>query len=102
MTSIKVVSTVLKIKAVNKENIRYKLILIIYSILKIETLFTMPKCIKLIYKIEDIKNMINTDIENNNIYSELSQIKYIELDSFNNITVIDIANYLKEYEDYTK
>ena len=102
MTSIKIISTILKIKALKKENIRYKLILIIYSILKIETLFTMPKCIKLIYKIEDIKNMINTDIENNNIYSELSQIKYIELDSFNNITVIDIANYLKEYEDYTK
>ncbi|WP_096736449.1 cyclic nucleotide-binding domain-containing protein, partial [Brachyspira sp. G79] len=70
MTSIKIISTVLKIKAVNKENIRYKLILIIYSILKIETLFTIEKCIKLIYKIDDIKNMINLDVENKIIYSE--------------------------------
>lgn len=102
MTSIKVISTVLKIKAVNKENIRYKLILIIYSILKIETLFTMQKCINLIYKIDDIKNMINLDAENKKIYSELEKIKYIKLDTFNNITVIDTENYLKEYEDYTK
>ncbi|ADG72838.1 cyclic nucleotide-binding domain-containing protein [Brachyspira murdochii] len=102
MISIKIISTVLKIKAVKKENIRHKFILIIYSILKIETLFSMPEYLKLLYKIDDIKNMLNLDIENEIIYSELKKIKYIELDSLNSIIVIDIVNYFKEYEDYTK
>ncbi|AEM21834.1 hypothetical protein Bint_1213 [Brachyspira intermedia PWS/A] len=102
MTSMKVISTILKIKSINKTELRDKLIVLIYGILKIETLFSEKTYIKLYYKIEDIKNMMHDDIDINDMQNALKNIEYLEFDCFNNIIVTDSYKYFKEYESYTK
>lgn len=102
MTSMKVISTILKIKSVKKTNLKDKLIVLIYSILKIETLFDEKKYIKLYYKIKDIKNMIHDDADTDDIRAALKNIDYLEFDNFNNIIITDTDEYFKEYESYTK
>ncbi|MEI0485186.1 cyclic nucleotide-binding domain-containing protein [Brachyspira intermedia] len=102
MTSMKVISTILKIKSINKTELKDKLILLIYAILKIETLFYEKTYIKLYYKIEDIKNMMHDDIDINDIQNALKNIEYLETDCFNNIIITDSCKYFKEYESYTK
>ncbi|MCZ9967179.1 cyclic nucleotide-binding domain-containing protein [Brachyspira hyodysenteriae] len=101
MTAIKVISTILKIKSIKKTELKDKLIVLIYSILKIETLFSEIKYIKLYYTIKDIKNMIHDDIDVNDIQETLKDIDYLEFDSFDNIIVTDSDKYFKEYESYT-
>ncbi|MEI0491584.1 cyclic nucleotide-binding domain-containing protein [Brachyspira intermedia] len=102
MTSMKIISTILKIKSINKTELKDKLIVLIYAILKIETLFSEKTHIKLYYKIEDIKNMMHDDIDINDIQNTLNNMEYIEFDCFNNIIVTDSDKYFKEYESYTK
>ena len=102
MTSMKVISTILKIKSINKTELKDKLIVLIYAILKIETLFSEKTHIKLYYKIEDIKNMMHDDIDINDIQNTLNNMEYIAFDCFNNIIVTDSDKYFKEYESYTK
>lgn len=102
MTSMKVISTILKIKSINKTELKDKLIVLIYAILKIETLFSEKTHIKLYYKIEDIKNMMHDNIEIDDIQNTLKNIEYIEFDCFNNIIVTDSDKYFKEYESCTK
>ena len=102
MTSMKVISTILKIKSINKTELKDKLIVLIYAILKIETLFSEKTYIKLYYKIEDIKNMMHDDIDINDIQNALKNIEYLETDCFNNIIITDSCKYFKEYESYTK
>ena len=101
LNSTKIISTILKIKALNKKNIQEKIIVLIYSILKIETLFNYNKQIKLLYSAEDIKNMLNLKISHKKIYSLLKNINYIEINSFNYIIVIDSESYFIEYKNYT-
>ena len=101
MISLKVNNAVLKVKAIKKDELNIKLIIIIYSILKMYTLYNKDTIkLKLFYSIEDIKNMLNIDIDNKQIYEELKNIKYIELYSQSNITVTNIENYLKEYKNH--
>ena len=102
ITSMKVISTILKIKSINKTELKDKLIVLIYAILKIETLFSEKTYIKLYYKIEDIKNMMHDDIDINDIQNDLKNIEYLETDCFNNIIITDSCKYFKEYESYTK
>ena len=102
ITSMKVISTILKIKSINKTELKDKLIVLIYAILKIETLFSEKTYIKLYYKIEDIKNMMHDDIDINDIQNALKNIEYLETDCFNNIIITDSCKYFKEYESYTK
>ena len=103
MTSMKVISTILKIKSIKKTELKEKLIVLIYSILKIETLFDESNYIKLYYKAKDIKNMMHdSNININDIVESLKNINYIEFDCLNNITITDSAKYFEEYEDYTK
>ena len=103
MTSMKVISTILKIKSIKKTELKEKLIVLIYSILKIETLFDESNYIKLYYKAKDIKNMMHdNNININDIVESLKNINYIEFDCLNNITITDSAKYFEEYEDYTK
>ena len=78
------------------------MIVLIYAILKIETLFSEKTYIKLYYKIEDIKNMMHDDIDINDIQNALKNIEYLETDCFNNIIITDSCKYFKEYESYTK
>lgn len=101
MISIKVNNAVLKLKAIKKDQLNTKLIIIIYSMIKMHTLYhkdTMK--LTLLYNIKDIKNMLNIDTDNKKIYAELKNIKYVELDKSHNITVTNIENYFKEYKNY--
>lgn len=103
-TSMKILSATLKIKAVNKESIMEKMIVLIYSILKIEALFydfNDKNSLKLLYSIDDMKNMLNLEVHNNEICSELKKIEYLELNTFKKIIITDIRNYFLKYEKYT-
>ncbi|ASJ22558.1 Crp/Fnr family transcriptional regulator [Brachyspira hampsonii] len=101
MISMKVISTILKIKSMKKIELKDRLIVLIYSILKIETLFYEKTYIKLYYKIEDIKNMMHDSTDTNEITNSLKNIDYLEIDDSNNIIIEDIDKYFKEYESYT-
>ncbi|CRF32715.1 Crp/Fnr family transcriptional regulator [Brachyspira suanatina] len=101
MVAIKVNNAVLKVKAIKKDKLNIKLIIIIYSVLKMETLYHKDITkLKLFYTIEDIKNMLNLDSDDKEICNELKNIKYIKLDNKSNITVTNIENYFKEYKNY--
>ena len=101
MSSIKIINVVLKIKALNKISIKDKLIVLIYAILKIETLFTKQESVKLSYKIEDITNMLHVEIDPKEVYLILEKIKYVEIDNYKNITIYNVEKFFKEYESYT-
>ncbi|MEI0607627.1 hypothetical protein R4K48_11805 [Brachyspira pulli] len=101
MSSIKIINVVLKIKALNKISIKDKLIVLIYAILKIETLFTKQESVKSSYKIEDITNMLHMEIDPKEVYLILEKIKYVELDNYKNITIYNVEKFFKEYESYT-
>ncbi|ADG72839.1 cyclic nucleotide-binding domain-containing protein [Brachyspira murdochii] len=101
MAAMKVYNAVLKIKSINTKELNKKLIIIIYSIIKMETLFCKDmKTLKLLYKIDDIKNMLNINNSDKDIYSQLQNIKYIEIDNLKNIKVSDVINYIKKYKNY--
>ncbi|MEI0702495.1 cyclic nucleotide-binding domain-containing protein [Brachyspira intermedia] len=102
VTAVKVNNVTLKIKAVKEKELKNKLIIILYSIIKIETLFKKEKIIKLPYKIKDIIDMIDLDNDIKEICSEFENIKYVELDTFNNIIVNNTEYFLEEYENYTR
>ncbi|CRF32713.1 Crp/Fnr family transcriptional regulator [Brachyspira suanatina] len=101
MTAMKVISTILKMKAIKRTELRDKLIVLIYSVLKIETLFCEQIYIKLYYKIKDLKNMIHDDTDINDIRETLTNIDYVEFDCLDNIIVTDSNKYFEEYKNYT-
>ena len=101
ITATKINSAILKIKAVNSKELNMKLIILIYSILKIETLFNKTKYVNLPYKIEDLKNILNIENSNKEISDSLNKIKYLELDSSNSIRVSNFQSYFEEYKKYT-
>lgn len=96
----KINNAILKIKALSAKELNEKLIIIIYSFLKIETLFEKNKNVRLYYSIKDIKNILNIDTDNNEIIQILKQIKYIEIDDKQNIIVHNYEKFFKEYEHY--
>lgn len=99
MTSVKINSAILKIKAMNINDIKSKLIIIIYSIMKIETLFNQSKSISLPYKIDDIKNMLNIEnISTDEISKEFNEIKYLKINSSNYIEIVNTKKYREEYK----
>ena len=103
MTSMKINNAVLKIKAINTNDIKSKLIIILYSIIKIETLFNKKESIYLDYKIYDIKNMLNIDADLNDISNELKHIKHIKLnDTDNSIEISNTIKYIEEYKNYIR
>ncbi|ADG72837.1 cyclic nucleotide-binding domain-containing protein [Brachyspira murdochii] len=101
ITATKINSAILKIKAINTKELNIKLMILIYSILKIETLFNKTKYVNLPYKIEDLKNMLNIEYSNKEICTALNKIKYLELDSFNAIRISNFQSYFEEYKKYT-
>ena len=102
VTAVKVNNVTLKIKAVKEKELKNKLIIALYSIIKIETLFKKQETIKLPYKIKDIIDMIDLNNDINEIYLEFENIKYVELDTFKNIIVNNTEYFLEEYENYTR
>ena len=65
-----------------------------------ETLFEKNKYIRLYYSIDDIKNILNIDTPNNEIFQILEQIKHIRIDKSENITINNYENFFREYENY--
>ena len=102
VTAVKVNNVTLKIKAVKAKELKNKLIIILYAIIKIETLFKKETIIKLPYKIEDITDIIDINNDIKEICQELENIKYVELDTFKNIIINNTEYFLKKYEKYTK
>lgn len=99
-TAAKINNAILKIKALSVNELNIKLIILIYSLLKMETLFEKQKNIKLYYSIDDIKNILNIEETNDNVLQVLRQIKHIRIDNSQNIIVHNYANFFKEYENY--
>lgn len=100
-TATKINSIIFKIKALNTEDLTIKLIITIYSILKIETLFNKNKSVRLNYTIEDFKNILDIDTSIKKIHMLLNKIKYVEIDSSCSIKISNIQNYFEEYKKYT-
>ncbi len=96
----KINNTILKIKALSVKELNVKLIILIYSFIKMETLFEKNKNIRLYYSINDIKNILNIDSPNNKIFQTLEEIKHIRIDKSENITINNYENFLREYENY--
>ena len=99
-TASKINNTILKIKALSAKELNEKLIILIYSFIKMETLFEKNKYIRLYYSIDDIKNILNIDTPNNEIFQILEQIKHIRIDKSENITINNYENFFREYENY--
>ena len=100
ITATKINNATLKIKAINTDKLDIKLIILIYSILKIETLFNKSKVVKLSYTIDDLKNMLSLDTKNDKIILTLNKIKYVEVDASNNIKITNFQSYFDEYKKY--
>ncbi|MEI0557748.1 cyclic nucleotide-binding domain-containing protein [Brachyspira intermedia] len=99
-TAAKINNTILKIKALSAKELNEKLIILIYSFIKMDTLFDKNKNIKLYYSIDDIKNILNIDTPNSEIFQLLEQIKHMRIDKAENITINNYENFLREYENY--
>ncbi|MEI0702494.1 hypothetical protein [Brachyspira intermedia] len=65
-----------------------------------DTLFDKNKNIKLYYSIDDIKNILNIDTPNSEIFQLLEQMKHMRIDKAENITINNYENFLREYENY--
>ena len=100
MMSIKVVNTLLKIRAMEEKNVTLKLFIIISSILKIEILFEEANSIILSHTVEDIINSINLETEN--IFNEFKKINSIEIIKNKYISVTNIDNFFREYYEFQK
>ena len=100
MMSIKVVNSILKIRALEEKNITLKLFIMISSILKIEILFEEADSIILSHTVNDIKNSLN--LESENIFDEFRKINSIEIIKNKYISVTNIDNFFREYHEYQK
>ena len=65
-----------------------------------DTLFEKNKNVRLYYSIDDIKNILNIDTPNSEIFQLLEQMKHIRIDKSENITINNYENFFKEYENY--
>lgn len=99
-TAAKINNIILKIKALSAKELNEKLIILIYSFIKMDTLFEKNKNVRLYYSIDDIKNILNIEETNDNVLQVLRQIKHIRIDNSQNIIVHNYANFFKEYENY--
>ncbi|CRF32711.1 Crp/Fnr family transcriptional regulator [Brachyspira suanatina] len=99
-TAAKINNIILKIKALSAKELNEKLIILIYSFIKMDTLFEKNKNVRLYYSINDIKNILNIDTPNNEIFQLLEQMKYMRIDKSENITINNYENFFREYENY--
>ena len=99
-TASKINNTILKIKALSAKELNEKLIILIYSFIKMETLFEKNKYIRLYYSIDDMKNILNIDTPNNEIFQLLEQMKHMRIDKSENIIINNYENFFREYENY--
>lgn len=80
MMSMRIYSTISRIRAFNANNIVSKFVIIIEALIKAELLFKSIGKIKFQYNINDICSMIGAEY-NNNIENEILKIKSLEISS---------------------
>ena len=98
MVGMKIRNTIIKIIALNTDEIISKLIITLYYMLKTETLDKDISSIHLPYNIDDIKTMVNID-DANLITKELNKIKSINVSEDNYIDIVDIKSFIIEYKN---
>ncbi len=99
--SMRIYSTILRIKAFNADNIMGKFIIIIDALIKNELLFKDIKKIKFPYNINDICSIIGLDY-NPYIESEIGKIKSVTIAENGNLTVKNIDDFYEEYKIYSQ
>ena len=97
--SMRIYSTISRIKAFNANNITSKFILIIEALIKNELLFRDITKIEFPYNIYDICSIIGMDY-NENIENELEKIKSISISKNGNLLVNDIDAFYEDYKIY--
>ena len=97
--SMRIYSTISRIKAFNANNITSKFILIIEALIKNELLFRDITKIEFPYNIYDICSIIGMDY-NENIENELKKIKSISISKNGNLLVNDIDAFYEDYKIY--
>ncbi|WP_258075092.1 hypothetical protein [Brachyspira murdochii] len=90
--------------ALSSKDIFMKLLITIYYIVRTESLFLNKdvNTAKLLYKLQDIAAVIGYNNDINMIKNELKKIRFISIDDENYIHILDINNFIKEYEIYKK
>lgn len=98
--SMRIYSTISRIKAFNANNITSKFILIIEALIKNELLFRDITKIEFPYNIYDICSIIGIDY-NENIENELEKIKSISISENGNLIVNDVDAFYEDYKIYS-
>ena len=98
MISIKIRNTILKIMALNTDEILSKLIITLYYILKTEIISEDVNFVHLLYSIHDIQTIINiSDIKS--VERELAKIRSVQISEDNRINITDIKGFIIEYKN---
>ncbi|WP_048593805.1 cyclic nucleotide-binding domain-containing protein [Brachyspira suanatina] len=98
MLSMKIRNTILKIIAINTDDMLAKILITLYYIVKTETLPNNIDHIDLPYNINDIKTMLNIR-DNEIIKKELNKIKTISISDNNYINITNIKGFIMEYKN---
>ena len=99
MMSMRIYSTISRIRAFNANNIVSKFVIIIEALIKNELLFKTLNKIQFPYNINDICTMIGVEY-NPNIENEISKIKGLTILDGEYIAINNIDDFYKEYEIY--
>ena len=98
--SMRIHSTISRIKAFNANNMTSKFIIIIEALIKNELLFKDIKIIEFPYNIYDICSIIGIDY-NENIENELEKIKSLSISENGNLIVNDLDAFYEDYKIYS-
>lgn len=99
--STRIYNIIQSINTFSINNIVGKVLLILESFIKMETLFKETNTINLQYTIYDIFSMLGIECSEYSL-REITKIKSINIDKNGNITFPDIKKFIKEYERYQK
>ena len=98
--SMRIQSTISRIKSFNANNMTSKFIIIIEALIKNELLFKDIKRIEFPYNIYDICSIIGLDY-NENIENELEKIKSLSISENGNLIVNDLDAFYEDYKIYS-
>ena len=99
MMSMRIYSTISRIRAFNANNIVSKFVIIIEALIKTELLFKSMRKINFQYNINDICSMIGIEYKES-IETDVLKIKSLEISKEGYLKVNNIEEFYKEYEIY--
>ena len=99
MMSMRIYSTISRIRSFNANKIVSKFVIIIEALIKTELLFKSINKIKFQYNINDICSMIGVEYKEN-IDNEILKIKSLDISDEGYLMVNDVESFYKEYEIY--